>query len=256
MYSEMEPFYKCLNSFERQKKPAEVIKLCNQAISIGLNLVDESIVHGLLMNVYAHQRDFEKAQRELLGARTDIGQFIGLSGQELEKFEKKQVNSEHWHLLDEKVGYKDNIPRINLLYEILTCPVYPISLQQDLSDREKRSICLESWAIEFPSIFGLYSLLGDFLSISNVDYAIKCFKIAQKEELGRNSDDPPTIAEFFCGYKLGRLYDKKGDVSSSAKEYNRIVSLANHPQMDSLSDWEREEADYWTTKAKNQLDRK
>lgn len=246
-----EPFFECLNSFERLEKPPQVITKCKSAIQAGLNLIDEAIVHGLLMSTYAKQRDLEKAQEELLHAREAVGKIIGLSGQELQMFIYKHKDSEYWDLLDDKVDYKENMVKRTMLDDILFCLVYPTYVREDLTDQEKRNACLEWWS-DFPSVSGLYLLLGDLWATRNVDYAIECLKIVERIH-SHSPDISPTIAELACRYKLGKLYMEKGEVTSAIKKFKEVLSALSHPERHLLLDEEKEVGDYWIAKAKKDL---
>jgi len=243
-------FFECLNSFERLEKPSQVASKCERTIEAGLNPVDEAIVHGLLMSIYAKQKDLEKAQEKLLRSREAIGKIIGLSGQELQMFIHKHKDIEYRHLLDNKVDCKENIVKNHMLSEIATLPLYPTSFLTDVSDKEKRSAALELWS-GFPSVFDLYSLLGNLWSGRDIDYAIKCFKIVAKNE-SHDPAFPPTVAELMCGYKLGKLYKDKGDIHSATRELKKVLSLSAHPER-RMDDETREFEDYWIAKAREEL---
>jgi len=249
---EKDPFFECLNSFERSEKQDQVAKKCKNAIKAGLNLIDKSIVHGLLMSSYANEKDFEKAQEEHLHAKETIGTFIGLSGQELQTYIHELPDEKYQNLLLEKVDHKENIAKASLLNDILLyLPLYPISFRNDVTDQEKINSCLESWS-NFPQVSSLYLLLGDLWATDNVNYAIKCLKIVKEEE-SPSSGSPSTIVDLVCRYKLGNLYRENRDITSAIKEFKEVLSASSHPEWHTLSDFEKEIDHYWLSKAKKDL---
>lgn len=86
-----------------------------------------------------------------------------------------------------------------------------------------------------------------------MDYAIKCFRIVEKHETPQSPGEPPTVAAFMCGCKLGNLYRRKGDTTSAIKEFNKVLALYSHPNVITLSDEERGWGDYWVNKARKEL---
>lgn len=138
-----------------------------------------------------------------------------------------------------------------MLDDILFLPLYPTSFRNDIPDRQQREAALQSWTY-FVDSFELYSLLGDLWANRDVDYAMKCFKIVEKNE-SRNPSEPPTVAEFVCGYKLGSLYRRKGDIASAIREFNKVLTLSSNPKMSTLDDYERALGAYWVNKANKEL---
>ncbi len=112
-------------------------------------------------------------------------------------------------------------------------------------------MALHSWEY-FVNSFELYSSLGDLQASRDIDYAIKCYKIVGKNE-SRSPSEPPTVAEFLCGYKLGSLYRRKGDTAAAIREFNKVLSLSSHPEVSALDDYERALGGYWVDKARNEL---
>lgn len=248
-----ELFFECLNSFEGVDKPAQVITKCRRAIQMGLNFVEEAIVHGLLMHTYAKQRDLEKAQEELLCARQAIGKIIGLSSQELQRFVLGQESNEqhvaYRHILEHRIEFEENIAKGGMLEDLMTQPTSLVL--GDLGEKEERDAALE-WLSSFPDVSALYLLLGDIWATRNIDYAIKCLKIVERRE-SHTPDEPPTIAELVCRYKLGKLYRQKGDITSAAKEFKKVSSASSHPHWHILQEEEKGIGDHWIAKAKRDL---
>ncbi|MCK4358027.1 MAG: hypothetical protein KAW92_04670 [Candidatus Cloacimonetes bacterium] len=245
-----DPFFECLNSFERGEKPQEIIKKCHRAIQTGLNFADEAIVHSLLMSVYAGQRDLLKAQEQLLNARNSIGKLIGLSDHELEMF-KQNKRTEYEATIDDKLDYRENLAKRLFLNDILICPLYPTGFREDLSEEEKRNAALEWWR-DFLDASKLYLLLGDMWTSYDIDYAIECFKIVKRNE-AEGGDMPPTSLVVIIAYKLGKLYKDKKDFASASKEFKQILSATSHPSWNILSNEEKEEANHWIAKARKEL---
>jgi len=243
-----EHLFECLNSFEKLEEPERVISKCNEALQSGLDNIGESIVRGLLMSMYAKRGNFNEAQHELLQTKEAVGKAISLSGQELQMFIHETTGFEYRPFLDNSVDCKGNMVVYAILADIAVLPNYPTGFRADLSDDEKKRAALAWWS-DFPSVFELYSLLGDLWSTRNVDYAIKCFEIVAKEET-QDPSLPPTAAEFMCRYKIGKLCKNKGDLHSAKEAFRQVLSLSSHPKR---CEDAQELEDYWITRAREEL---
>lgn len=257
----MIPFLKCLSSFFSGDDPSQVMKNCDNAIQEGLNLVDEAIIHGLLMNANAKQGDLENAQNELFRARENIGKVIGLSDQELQRF----VQGEKWDEYERNIyelRYKEVPSKILTLVDINRTPIHLESMREDLSDEEKEEGLLRFWR-HFPSLINSYWLLGESWSIYDTEEAIKWLKkaIAAVDENpwshGYEQDSPPDILDLACRYQLGILYRKKGDIKLAFEEFSKVASASSHPNWDitdALGEEEKEFVSYLITRAKEELE--
>ncbi|GEM_PF-3228757 len=248
-------FFECLNSFERVENPAQVITKCRSAVQARLNPVEEAIVYGLLMHIYAKQGDLEKAQEELLRARQAIGKIIGLSGQELQRFVLGKESHEQFvaymDFLEDRIDLKKNVAKVGMLRDLMTTPIPRTVFGDLLREKGKRDDALYLLK-DFPQIAFLYLLLGDLWATRDIEYAIKCLKIVERHE-SRSPDEPPTIGELVCGYKLGKLYREKGDITSAAKELKKVLLASSHPHRGVLQEEEKELGDYWIAEAKKDL---
>jgi len=248
-------FLDCVNSFERLETQSKIIEKCGRAIYTGLNSIDEAIIHGLLMSLYAKQGDLEKSQDELLRAREAVGKVIDLKGEELERFARKESeNRAPIEALDDKVNWRENLAKNAMLASLVLKPLVasPRDWEESVTEKQKRDTALSDCS-DFPGII-LYLLLGDLWATHNIDYAIKCFKILKDHEIEENpSNAPPTIAKLVAGYKLGVLYKNKGDNNSAKKEFEEVLSALSHPNWHNLPDVEKEVEEHWISKAKDEI---
>jgi hypothetical protein len=248
-------FLDCVNSFEKLEAPSKIIEKCSRAINTGLISVDEAIIHGLLMSLYAKQGDLEKSQHELLLARRAIGKVIDLKGEELERFVRKESeNPAPFEALDDKVNWREELAKNAMLASLVLKPLVasPRDWEKGVTDEQKRETALSDCS-DFPGII-VYLLLGDLWATQNVDYAIKCFKIVKDHEVEENpSNSPPTISQLVAGYKLAILYKNKGDKYSARKEFEEVLSALSHPNWHNLPENEKEIEEYWISKAKDEI---
>lgn len=244
-----EPFFECLNLFERQEKPPQVTAKCKSAIQAGLELIDEAIVHGLLMSTYAKQKDLEKAQEELLHAREAVGKIIGLSGQELQMFIYTDELKDPECLDIYKDSYEENLPKSLMLDSLLFISIYAIGPYWYPTNQKQRKDLLEYFST-FPDVSELYMLLGDLWATRSVDYAIECLKIVERNESHRPA---PNIMMLACEYKLGKLYREKGEVTLAIKEFKKVLPAFSHPGRRFFGDDGKEVGYYWIAKAKKDL---
>lgn len=245
-------FFDCVNSFERLEKSSKVIEKCERAIEMEADLINEAIVHSLLMSTYAKQGNFEEAREQLLLAREELGKVLGLEGENLRRFTVNEDSQEqYFHILDEKVDPRRKPSENSILTQIMLCPVYPRGFREDLTDTEKRDASLNWWA-DFPGHI-LYLLLGDLWAAYNEGYSIKCLKILKEhEQRERPEESPPSFTEIVSGYKLGLLL-KARDVASAIREFKEVTSALSYPEFHNLPDNERMLDEYFISEAKKEL---